>query len=356
MDDTPGRFPPPPEHDGTNSPMGTPGAPYGNGQRADFYPLDVNRVMKLTFHMFRFRWPMFVTISLAVMVPLGIGSALLEVATIDSMSRWQRLVLDVGFQDTTDPYLILSQFPLAAIAGTLVGSVAIGLLSSIAVAALAHATATTLAGGRATVAESLAATFAALGRLARLYGVIILISFLVILVGALVAGTLFLASFVGGSLQPGPLVFGGLIAVVALCVVLVFVGLRLTFAVPTVIIEGSGAIDSARRSWTLVRGAMWRILGYLLLFGIVAALPAALIGGIASALIGPGFSRTTLDYDAVRIFANALISQVAAGIFLPIEIIAMTLLYFDVRSRRGEPVPAPGSAKPGGPDLPQGPG
>ena len=267
MDEIPGRFPPPPEHEGAYGPMGTPGAPYGNGPRGGFYPLDVNRVMRLTFSMFRFRLRTFLVISLAVMVPLGIGSALLEVATIDSMSRWQRLVLDPGFLDTTDPYLILSQFPLAVIAGTVIGSLVIGLLSSFAVAALAHATATTLAGGRASVAGSLAAAFAALGRLARLYGVIFLAVFLVLLVGTLVAGGLFLASFIGGSLQPGPLVFGGLVTVVALWVILVFVGLRLSFSVPTLIIEGRGAIDSARRSWTLVRGAMWRVLGYLLLFG-----------------------------------------------------------------------------------------
>ena len=34
----------------------------------------------------------------------------------------------------------------------------------------------------------------------------------------------------------------------------------------------------------------------------------------------------------------------------------MTLLYFDVRWRKGEPVPAPGSGKSVGPDLPPGPG
>lgn len=308
---------------------------------------------QLTFSMLRFRWRTFIAISLAIFGPLAIGSALLELSTVDSMTRWQRVVLDVGFLERADPSAILALFPWGPIAGTLLGSIVIGLLGNIGVAALAHATAITLGGGQPTTMGSLAAAFGALGRLAVLYGLVFLLIFAVVLIGTIIVGLLFLASFVAGSLQPGPLVFGGLIVSVAFIVAVVFVGLRLAFIVQAVVIEGSGAWQSVRRSWRLVSGATWRVLGYLLLFGIVAALPAALISGIAGALIGPAYSRFTLDYDSARVFSTALISGLAAAVFAPISAIALTLLYFDLRSRKGETVPAPGAATATGGEPPR---
>jgi hypothetical protein len=291
------------------------------------------------------------------MGPLAIGSALLEIATVDSMDRWTRLLVDVQFYEN-DPSAILSVFPWPAIAGTFLGSIVIGVLSSLAVAGLAHATAVTLGGGQPSAMASLAAAFGSLGRLAVLYAIIFLAIFAITVVGALIVILLFLASFAGGSLQPGPLVFGGLILLVAFIVAIVFVTVRLVFSVPIVVIEGGGALQSVRRSWRLVRGATWRVLGYVLLFGLVAGLPVALISGIASTLIGPAYTGTglALTYNTSRLVAESIVSSLVAAIFAPISTIAITLLYFDLRWRNGEPVPAPGGGVSTRTDAPWGSG
>jgi glycerophosphoryl diester phosphodiesterase family protein len=357
MDNMPGRFPPPPESDGDQGLPRPPGYPPGGGMPGSFYPLSVDRVMQLTFSMLRFRWRTFLAISLGVMGPLAIGSALLEIATVESMGRWMGQLVDVQFYEN-DPSAILSLFPWPAIAGTVLGSIAIGLLSSLAVAGLAHATAVTLGGGQPSAMGSLAAAFGALGRLAILYGIIFLAILAITLVGAFIVGLLFLASFIGGSLQPGPLVFGGLILLVALVVVIVFITVRLVFSVAIVVIEGGSALQSVRRSWRLARGATWRVLGYILLFGLVAGLPVALISGIASAVIGPAYSGTGLGltYNSTRIVAESLITSLVAAAFAPISTIAVTLLYFDLRWRNGEPVPAPGGGVSTRTDAPWGAG
>lgn len=338
----PGRFPAPPESERLEAPPGAPESPPGPWMRAGFYPLGVDRVLQLTFSMLRFRWRTFLAISFAVMGPLAVGSALLELATVDSMGRWTQQLVDVQFY-ANDPSAILSLFPWPAIAGTLLGSIVIGVLSSLAVAALAYSTAVTLGGGQPGAIGSLAAAFGALGRLAVLYGIIFLVILAVTLLGALIVALLFLASFIGGSLQPGPLVFGGLIVLVGFVVAIVFVTVRMVFAVPIVVIEGGSALQSVRRSWRLVRGATWRVLGYILLFGFLVGLPVALISGFASAVIGPGYSGSDsgLTYNTTRILAESIISSLVVAVFAPISTIALTLLYFDLRWRNGESVPAP---------------
>ena len=75
----------------------------------------------------------------------------------------------------------------------------------------------------------------------------------------------------------------------------VFVGalvvyVRIAVAAPALVLEGVGPIVALRRSWVLVQGSWWRVLGVLLLSGLITSLLTAVVSvpvGVAvSALAG----------------------------------------------------------------------
>jgi len=114
-------------------------------------------------------------------------------------------------------------------------------------------------------------------------------------------------------------------------------------------IENVPGVTALRRSWALATGSSWRILGYLFLFGFLAGLPAAVLGYVATALLGSGITQTAsglIVSDPVQGFVSTFAIGVIAALFSPFPTIGLTLLYFDVRWRRGEPVPQPGSPAP----------
>ena len=155
---------------------------------------------------------------------------------------------------------------------------------------------------------------------------------------------------VGRSLQGASLALPTLMATVVLYVMAVFaglialiipgiyVGVRLYFSPQAVVAEGNGAFDALRRSWALVEGSWWRVLGIALLMSILAGLLAAVLGApvaaaAAAADSGPLLLVGTMVVDAVSL------SLVALG---------GTLLFFDLRTRRefrvtgaAPPPPAP---------------
>ena len=95
-----------------------------------------------------------------------------------------------------------------------------------------------------------------------------------------------------------------------------------------VVIERLTFVDAMGRSRSLVQGAYWRVLGYLILSslitgaatGILAAAPTA-----AAAQFGVHVATTTAIGDALTIAARVLVAPVGA--------LLMALLYFDLRMR-----------------------
>lgn len=165
-------------------------------------------------------------------------------------------------------------------------------------------------------------------RLLPLVGLTVLmgLGFLVVTAG-LVAGIVLLVIAVGEwAILPGLLV--GL-ATIAL---LVFAYVRLAVASPALVIEGLGPIAALRRSWHLVRGSWWRVLGILLLSAIITNLLTAIVSVPVStvASLMTGLSESLLP----TVLAAGIATLVAGVVTLPFSSAVTGLLYTDLRMRR----------------------
>ena len=147
--------------------------------------------------------------------------------------------------------------------------IVIGAGAYVAQGGFVHLTALTYAGQRPSARASIGA---ALSRLRTLVGaglLAILLTIGILLIGVAIGTLLILANVVNGALQPGLLVFAGLIVVVAAIAILIFVSVRLTFIPQAVMVEGLGAVESLRRSWRLISGSSLRVFGYSIVFSLL---------------------------------------------------------------------------------------
>jgi len=300
------------------------------------YPLSLDRVLQLTFSLFRFRWAALIGVSAAIMLPVLLIIALLQAAVGEDLARLQQAQLDlaaglpVSFEDA---------LPLPAILVSYLALVLMGIAGYLALAAVIHLTAGTYAGRRVSARDALGA---ALGRLATLLGiavVVMLAIFGVMLLGGVIGVGLIVASVSGGQVQPGFAVFAGLIALVATVVAVVFLSVRWAFPVQAAMLEQTPALASLGRSWRLVSGSSWRVLGYTLVFGLLIGLIALVLDTVVALALGSGFEIVDgrVTFAPGTYVAASLVNGLVAVLLAPITTIGLTMLYFDLRWRRGEP-------------------
>lgn len=113
-----------------------------------------------------------------------------------------------------------------------------------------------------------------------------------------------------------------------------FVGLRWSFMWEAVVLEDVGVMRSLSRSWGLVKGSWWRVLGIFLLGGlfqgIVAGIPAGIIGlmvALAINFVSPGAQL------AIAILGG-LVGSVFGILAAPLMPTVSLLLYYDLRIRK----------------------
>jgi hypothetical protein len=130
----------------------------------------------------------------------------------------------------------------------------------------------------------------------------------------------------------------GASAMIGLAILAVFGGIfvggwlwvRLTFAVPAIVVEGLGPIQGLRRGWLLSRGIFGHVLGYRLL--------ASILIGIAVGTVTQGFSVALGLFagviPAAMIAVTPIASVVSITLSAPLHEAVSTLLYVDARIRR----------------------
>ncbi|MFN2450877.1 MAG: hypothetical protein ABR541_00830, partial [Candidatus Dormibacteria bacterium] len=94
-----------------------------------------------------------------------------------------------------------------------------------------------------------------------------------------------------------------------------------------VMLEGRRALPALGRSRQLVSGSFRRVLGYLMLLGILSTIISGILialVGVAGGLVGP---------DNQQLFSD-VVAAVVAIFVAPITYITLTLLYYDLRIRR----------------------
>jgi hypothetical protein len=95
-------------------------------------------------------------------------------------------------------------------------------------------------------------------------------------------------------------------------------------------VERLGPIQSIRRSWELVRNYWWRTFGLLVVLAILGYIvqlgPTYLIQAIVTIFLPRDFVTQQLISGVISVFTTL--------IFIPIQLIVVTLYYFDLRVRK----------------------
>jgi hypothetical protein len=138
---------------------------------------------------------------------------------------------------------------------------------------------------------------------------------------------------------------GGAVAVVALIVggvAAFWATVRLSFATPALVLEDLAVFAALRRSWALTLGRFWRIVGVLIVAGLIASIAQQAIGlgfQVVGALLGFGVGWTTSGSASgqtvviIGMGVSVVGSLIAGLLTQPFIAAVATLLYTDARIR-----------------------
>jgi len=138
---------------------------------------------------------------------------------------------------------------------------------------------------------------------------------------------------------PGALI-GGLAALGAIAAIILTIWFTIMFrmAAQVVVLEREGPVRALGRSWRLVRGSFWRVLGITLLAGLIVVVTAGVLQipfSLLAALAGGGNSLLpSTGGNVAGILISAVGGVVAGAVARPISAGGAVLLYVDLRMRR----------------------
>jgi preprotein translocase subunit Sss1 len=325
---------------GAQAPPGTAGAPYGpQGQYGGPYgyrpppalrpgiiplrPLQVSDILDGTIKLIRSN----------PKATLGLSALVAAVASLP-VAVSQAIFYRAAGPILTDPGTIRSgDIPtsglLAPYAGLLVSLIVQFLAVTVLTGVLVRILGRAVFGGRISVGEAWALTRS---RVPTLFALALLTT--LILVGPLVPIVLLIVTLATvGSV--GAAVAIVLLSIIGYVVYVLFFTTRLALSAPAVVLEGRGVVDAMRRSWRLVKGAFWRVLGILVLtdllvglIGFVVSIPFSIIK--FAVVFGGAGSTGSLVVVAV---VTAISGTISAMITYPVQAGVNGLLYADRRMR-----------------------
>ena len=173
-------------------------------------------------------------------------------------------------------------------------------------------------------------------RIPALVGVTLLIPVILLGVWAVYAVVLVILAVAHA---PGTLI--GLLAVlgaIAAIVLTIWFAIMFRMAGPAVVLEREGPAQALARSWRLVRGSFWRVLGITVLAGLIVLITAGILQipfGLLAAMAGGGNSLLpSTGGNVAGILISAVGGVVAGAVARPISAGVAVLLYVDLRMRR----------------------
>jgi Membrane domain of glycerophosphoryl diester phosphodiesterase len=141
----------------------------------------------------------------------------------------------------------------------------------------------------------------------------------------------------------------GVVGGLAALVISIWIYVRLSLAIPAVVLEEVGVGTALKRSWRLVQGSWWRIFGISLLAAIVVAFIGFILQlpfSLLSSLAGGGGNGLTSIFNhtagtaavaaptVLSVVIGAIGSIIASTVTRPISAGVIVLLYTDMRIRK----------------------
>ena len=179
------------------------------------------------------------------------------------------------------------------------------------------------------------------GRILPLIGQTLLITLITVIADAIIVviGVVLIviiaASVTGPDPGAGAIVIT-LLAALALTVIVfiaaAFLVVRLSLAPAALMLENTGVVEGIGRSWALTRGSFWRVLGILVLAGLITGL----VTGTLSFGLGMVFGVVSVGLPAAHPLVSAvtvLLTSVLSALVLPFTAAVTALTYIDLRMR-----------------------
>ena len=287
--------------------------------------MGVGELLDATFSLYRRNFVLIAAISAAVQVPFALLTYVIyEVFNYSALQSSLNGLSARLRSGEISPDQFQSQV-LDAVGGIFVAAGILLLVGLFIVLPLAEAATTRAVSDRyldreTSVGVSYAAALRRLGAL--------VLQSLVLLGGTILGMAVLVALIVGLSIAAGAAGAGlGILLLLPAAAFAIFVYVRTSLAPPAIVLEGLSGIRGLARSWNLVRGLGWRMLGIRLLLALITVI----IEGVVGVLITlPGFG---LDANS-RFLLQQIGSAVAAVFVSPITYIGVTLLYYDARIRK----------------------
>jgi len=301
-------------------------------------PRSVGEILDQAFRLYRRHFLTFISIIAVVVVPLQLSQQIITVLLLGRFTDFETGTITGGFSTNTSPATYNEMFSYIGILTglSLIISLITALLQSLAQGALTGEVANSHLDKPVSFSDAYRQMFARLGPLV---GVIFLQAGILMLV-LLPIILLFVISFsvsIGSALSSNSNSSAGIIGVCLPCFLIIpaigllaYIFVRLTVVTPAVMVEKLGPVEALRRSWDLVKNFWWRTFALALVLAVLSYVVQA----------GPAFVVQSI----VTIFTprNFMLQQVVSGVvtvlttvlFVPIQMIAITLYYFDQRVRK----------------------
>lgn len=271
-------------------------------------PLTLGEILDRAVRLYRHNFLDFIGIIALVQVPLSIFQLLLSIASINNPAS---LPSQVPSSEQALVNLLNSGYlgRVAIELGLLL--VSFILVQGVATAALTRAVADNYLGRKTDMFQA----YQRVGNSwVRLIGVVILL--LILTIALLVWIIIPCIGWISGP---------GLIIYVA--------GVVGPLVAPVVVLENLGT-SAIRRAWELVRRRFWWALGFMIILAIfnqlIIAGPSALVTLILQYILK---NPNTENYNLIQTLAQTLVSLGTSLFYLPLQLAAVTLLYFDLRVR-----------------------
>ncbi|HEV7467277.1 MAG TPA: hypothetical protein VGP96_13305 [Candidatus Dormibacteraeota bacterium] len=318
-----GAIPPPGWGPASAVPGWNPGVAAATTGFGRFRPMGIGELLDAAFALYRRNLLLLVAITAVVQVPFAVlNLALFQLLGVGSDldaagARGPFATLGNSGSTLTDAQV--AAFKSLTVYFVIVFAVQMFVVLPLSLAAMSRAVSDRYLDRPASLGTSYRA---ALRRGGALLGAILLLLLLV----AGITAAMFVGIVIAALLGPigvVPAIGVGIAWMVALPVLAV----RSTLFAQTVVVEGSGSLGGLRRSWRLTQGFFWRTFALLLVVFLLQSVVGAVIQVPVALLIG-GLSPGTQ-----QLIGQAL-GAVSTVVVSPLSLIALTLVYYDLRIRK----------------------
>jgi hypothetical protein len=307
-------------------------------------PRTVGEILDQAFRLYRKHFLTFVAIIAVVHVPLQLATQVISALLIGNLASYESNAFSGNLSgnsfSSTSTNSLFSYLGVVY-AATIVLSLLYGLLLSLSQGALTAEIANSHLDKPVSFGDGYRQMFPRLGSLLGVIflelgiGIVVFIPIILLFVLALGIGLNSAFSSGGGSSSAGSGAFLGLFCfscflIIPAFLLFAYVFVRFYVVTPVVMVEHLGPVQALRRSWELIRNYWWRTFGLLVVLAILGYIvqlgPAAIVQAIVSSVLPRDFVAQQLISGVVTVFTTL--------IFIPIQLTAVTLYYFDLRVRK----------------------